>query len=428
MPDIAVRMAHVYKRFRKGQMYDSLRDLIPAFAGRIFSGEFQHRTSDREFWALQDISFEIKRGEAFAIIGPNGAGKSTMLKLLSRIMKPTRGSFQVNGGLSALIEVNAGFHPDLTGRENIYLHGTILGMKRREIKTKLDEIIDFSGLEEFIDTPVKRYSSGMFARLGFAVAAHVNPDVLIVDEVLSVGDTLFRRKCVDRMRQVIQDGATVLFVSHDLKTVADFCTRAMLLDRGHLITIGSPTDVITHYMNRLHEHRANDLNQPLVISNVAVRDETGLCHSFESGQKAWIDIEVSANEPCDKISVGFFLLDENHNVLFATSLERLGHGNVSLKPGDVFKCTFEIDLNLGRGVFYPSANVFRFDTQRLYDRWDAAATINVWTKEDITGAVNCFPKVIAKEFRSNGGSGMVPVHTSALLPASALNCTSDFQS
>ena len=188
MSDVALRMEHVYKKFRKGEVYNSLRDLLPALTGRMFRQQELSESDKREFWALQDVSFEVKRGEAFGIIGHNGAGKSTALKILSRIMKPTKGRMVVNGRLSALIEVAAGFHQDLTGRENIFLNGTILGMTRREIESKLDQIIAFSGIEEFIDTPVKRYSSGMYARLGFSVAAHVDPEVLIVDEVLSVGD------------------------------------------------------------------------------------------------------------------------------------------------------------------------------------------------------------------------------------------------
>ena len=193
MSDVALRMEHVYKKFRKGEVYNSLRDLIPALTGKMFRQQSISKSDKREFWALQDISFEVKRGESLGIIGPNGAGKSTILKILSRIMRPTKGSMIVNGRLSALIEVSAGFHQDLTGRENIYLNGTILGMTKREIDSKIDQIIEFSGIEEFIDTPVKRYSSGMYARLGFSVAAHGDPDVLIVDEVLSVGDFVFQQ-------------------------------------------------------------------------------------------------------------------------------------------------------------------------------------------------------------------------------------------
>src|SRR5580704_8731841 len=187
MSEVAIRMEHVYKKFRKGEVYSSLRDLVPALTGSMFRQQGLNAGDKREFWALQDLSFEVKAGECLGIIGNNGAGKSTTLKILSRIMKPTKGRMIVNGRLSALIEVTAGFHPDLTGMENIFLHGTILGMTKREIQSKLEQIIAFSGIEEFIETPVKRYSSGMYARLGFSVADHVDPEVLIVDEVLSVG-------------------------------------------------------------------------------------------------------------------------------------------------------------------------------------------------------------------------------------------------
>ena len=250
MSDIAIQMDHVYKKFRKGEIYSSLRDLLPALTGQMFRQQELSKTDEREFWAVQDLSLEVKRGEAFGIIGHNGAGKSTALKMLSRIMKPTKGRFVVNGRLSALIEVSAGFHGDLTGRENIFLNGTILGMSRKEIQSKLDQIIAFSGIEEFIDTPVKRYSSGMYARLGFSVAAHVDPDVLIVDEVLSVGDSLFQQKCIQRMREIISSGAAVLFVSHNLKAVAEFCQRCLLLEKGKTVAIGTPDEVIATYLQK----------------------------------------------------------------------------------------------------------------------------------------------------------------------------------
>ena len=211
MSDIAVEVDHVWKKFHKGEFHDSLRDFLPALAKRIVGrGPKRTELEEDDFWAIKDASFQVKKGEVLGIIGPNGAGKSTMLKVLSRILKPNRGRVQVNGRLRALIEIAAGFHPDLTGRENVYLNGTIMGMTRREIAKKFDEIVDFSGIEEFLDTPVKRYSSGMHARLGFAVAAHLNPEVLLVDEILSVGDRVFQAKCYKHMRNLTDTGVTVV--------------------------------------------------------------------------------------------------------------------------------------------------------------------------------------------------------------------------
>lgn len=207
---------------------------------------FQGRSRE-DFWALKDISFEVKQGEALGIIGHNGAGKSTMLKLLTRIMRPTKGIIRTRGRISALIEIGAGFHPEMTGRENVYLNGSILGMTKQEIDRKFDEIVAFAELEKFIDIPVKRYSSGMYARLGFAVAAHVDPEILIIDEVLSVGDTAFQRKCFDRMHQVATQGSTILFVSHNLNALRQLCTRAIVLERGIMAFAGSAADAIEYY-------------------------------------------------------------------------------------------------------------------------------------------------------------------------------------
>lgn len=193
MNTIALTAEHVSKKFRKGESYDSLRDFLPAILKGLKGKKNEISLGKREFWALDDVSFSVQHGEAFGIIGSNGAGKSTILKLLSGIMKPTSGRIFAGGRLSALIEVSAGFHPDLTGRENVFLNGAILGMKRMEVQQRFDQIVEFSGLRDFIDTPVKRYSSGMFARLGFSIAAHVDPDILIVDEVLSVGDFSFKK-------------------------------------------------------------------------------------------------------------------------------------------------------------------------------------------------------------------------------------------
>jgi ABC-type polysaccharide/polyol phosphate transport system ATPase subunit len=208
------------------------------------------RTRSEDFWALRDVSFEVKRGEALGIIGHNGAGKSTILKLLSNITTPTSGEITINGRLAALIEVGSGFHPELTGRENIFLSGSILGMKRREIEAKLDQIIEFAGVREFIDTPVKRYSSGMYVRLGFAIAAHLDADVLLLDEVLAVGDASFQAKCLQRVRELRESGKTIVFISHDLAAVERLCDRVLLMERGRLVAEGEPHEVIAEYQRR----------------------------------------------------------------------------------------------------------------------------------------------------------------------------------
>jgi len=414
MSDIALRMEHVYKLFRKGEVFNSLRDLIPALSGKMFRQRELNGTDRREFWALQDLSFEVRRGEAFGIIGQNGAGKSTALKILSRVMKPTKGQIAVKGRVSALIEVTAGFHQDLTGRENIFLYGTIMGMNRREIATKLDEIIAFSGLEEFIDTPLKRYSSGMNARLGFSVAAHVKPDVLIVDEVLSVGDYAFQRKCVERMKQEIRNGAAVVFVSHNLRDIAEFCRSCVLLEKGRTIATGSAEDVISSYLKRFRLRNAEDANRAaVVISKVTVRDQNGECLRFRSGEKAWIDVELHAHARCSKLSVTLYIMGSEYQPIFDTSTERLGHGNFSLEAGDVYHCTFELDLNLANGIFHPSILVYRYDTQTEYDRWQPASTIHVSSEMDVRGAAHCFPKVIRREVRTASDSSLAVEAVSA---------------
>lgn len=246
---IALELNHVWKKFHRGEFHDSLRDAIPALLkGLAGFGPRQDELSKKDFWALSDIDFKVEEGERLGIIGHNGAGKSTLLKVLSQIIAPNRGFMKVNGRLRALIEVGAGFHGDLTGRENIYLNGAILGMSRQEIDRNFDSIVDFSGVEAFLDTPVKRYSSGMAARLGFAVAAHLDPDILIVDEVLSVGDTQFQKKCLGKMKDVANTGRTVLFVSHNMAAVRQLCSRAILLDHGKLIGDGKTDEITEQYL------------------------------------------------------------------------------------------------------------------------------------------------------------------------------------
>jgi ABC-type polysaccharide/polyol phosphate transport system ATPase subunit len=397
MSDVALRMEQIYKKFRKGEIYNSLRDLIPALTGKMFKGDDLNTKDKREFWALQDINFEVKQGESLGIIGHNGAGKSTALKILSRIMRPTKGRMIVNGRLSALIEVTAGFHPDLTGMENIFLHGTILGMTKREIQSKLEQIIAFSGIEEFIETPVKRYSSGMYARLGFSVAAHVDPEVLIVDEVLSVGDFVFQQKCMDRIRAVIKSGTTVLFVSHNLKAVTEICQRAMLLDHGKILALGETDCVARKYLELGSKPSATLESKVAYISKVRVRDRAGEQATFESGATAWVDVEVTAREKVDKLAVVIWFTDEKDYIIFHTSTERLGYAPFSLQPGGTYKCTFELSLNIAHGTFHLVTEIYRYDIQKSYDRHDPATTVFIGSTTAVGGAVNCFPRLIESE-------------------------------
>ena len=238
-------------RHRKAERYTALRDIIAEKVTGIFRRSYRTLSDDvksEEFWALRDVSFDVRRGEVLGIIGQNGAGKSTLLKVLSRITEPTKGRAELNGRVASLLEVGTGFHPELTGRENIYLNGAILGMSRREIKKKFDEIVAFAQIEQFLDTPVKRYSSGMYVRLAFAVAAHMEPEILIVDEVLAVGDAGFQRRCLGKIGEVASGGRTVLFVSHNMLAVTSLCNRVLLIDKGRIAASGEPSMVVGVYL------------------------------------------------------------------------------------------------------------------------------------------------------------------------------------
>lgn len=253
-----IKVSNLSKRYRIG-LKDKQSDTLIGQISQGLKAPFENLkrlrqlsrfTDDDEsvYWALKDVSFEVKEGEVLGIIGKNGAGKSTLLKILSQITEPTSGKIEIHGRVASLLEVGTGFHPELSGRENIYMNGTILGMTRREIDSKLDEIIDFSGVEKFIDTPVKFYSSGMKVRLGFSVAAHLDPEILIVDEVLAVGDYEFQSKCLGKMKEVANEGRTVLFVSHNLEAVKSLCSRAILLENAKITAHGLPLDIIKGYL------------------------------------------------------------------------------------------------------------------------------------------------------------------------------------
>ncbi len=275
-----VQFEHVSKRFRLGTM-GTLRGTVSALLSRSNAEEDRRSV----LWALRDVSFHVARGEAVGLIGPNGAGKTTTLKLLSNVSQPTTGQIKVSGRVSSLIELGAGFHPELTGRENIFLNGAILGLKRREIERKFDGIVDFCGLERFIETPVKRYSSGMYVRLGFAVAANVEADVLLVDEVLAVGDSEFRQKCLARMDELRAAGTTIIFVSHSMYQVRRLCERAMLLVGGEPRFLGETGEAISTYEKMIQVaaeetrsgdvSRAADVPDAVMVSRVAVQDPAG---------------------------------------------------------------------------------------------------------------------------------------------------------
>lgn len=391
MPEIVLEAHNLSKKFKRGEVHRSLRDFIPALARRAVQGGL----SKEEFWALRDVSFEIEQGEAFAIIGHNGAGKSTMLKHLCGILMPTSGRLSVKGRLSALIEVGAGFHHDLTGRENIYLNGTILGMTRQEIDKKFDAIVAFSELEEFLDTPVKRYSSGMYARLGFAVAVHVDPDILIVDEVLSVGDFLFQRKSVEKMRQVMKAGTTVVFVSHNLRAVADLCPRAMLLEHGTVGAIGPSGAVIKAYMERGSAAAQADETKDAYIAGVTLRDPMGVeAVQFQSKGKMLVQVEIVARRHTDKLAIVIECKDEELYEVFNTSSQRLGSPAFTLEAGERFRATFELTVHLAPGTYHIGVYLYRYDVQREFDQRVPAATFYVRSDVDVRGIVDLEPRVI----------------------------------
>ena len=258
MSDSIIKVENLSKRFiiahQERERYASLRDVMADGVRRIFTKNQHANTSQEEFWALKDLNFEVKRGDRLGIIGRNGAGKSTLLKILSRITEPTKGRVTIDGRVASLLEVGTGFHPELTGRENIFLNGAILGMGRAEIRSKFDEIVAFAEVEKFLDTPVKRYSSGMYVRLAFAVAAHLEPEILIVDEVLAVGDAQFQKKCLGKMEDVsTNEGRTVLFVSHNMSTLKSLCSSILYLNQGKFVSMGKVGPTIKEYLSENKE-------------------------------------------------------------------------------------------------------------------------------------------------------------------------------
>jgi lipopolysaccharide transport system ATP-binding protein len=314
-----IRFAHVSKKYQLGLSRTSLPSVVSGWVKRSLKRPPLERLEERIFWALRDVNFEVKQGESLALVGANGAGKTTILKLLAHITKPTAGKIYAQGKLSALIELGAGFHPDLTGRENIYLNGSILGLNRTMIANHFDEIVAFSELERFIDTPVKRYSSGMVIRLGFAVASCMQPDILLVDEVLAVGDAAFQQKCLKRIHSLIDNGTSIIFVSHNFYLIQAVCNTALYLQRGQVKEYSTTEDVLSLYEQDLHEERARKFEraQPdadagdddIHITQVEVlRGDGSPTEVFYSDQPAQIQIHYQAYKPLGKIHVSVFII------------------------------------------------------------------------------------------------------------------------
>lgn len=294
MNDIAIHVEQLGKRYRlgaNGQQHDTLRDLLADGFQSLFQRNGKSSARRQDFWALRDAGFEIQRGESVGIIGLNGAGKSTLLKILSRIVEPTTGMARIAGRVGALLEVGTGFHAELTGRENIYLYGSILGMSKREMDRKFDAIVEFSGIADFIDTPVKRYSSGMYVRLAFAVAAHLQPEILLIDEVLSVGDLPFQRKCMEFAKGLQQADATILFVSHNMFSIKTMCSRVIYLKQGQVQFDGPTDEGIKHYeedcsLSTLSWTESKPDEWPIIITDFALFDENDQAKKvFEHGER-----------------------------------------------------------------------------------------------------------------------------------------------
>lgn len=347
--DHGIEFDGVWKRFHRGELHDSLRDLVPAIARRLAG---RRRAIDElgedDFWAVRDVSFEVGPGEALGIIGPNGAGKSTILKLISRILRPNRGSCVLKGRLGALIEVAAGFHPDLTGRENVYLQGSIMGMRQGETERKFEEIVEFSGISEFIDTPVKRYSSGMNARLGFSIAAHLDPDVLLVDEVLSVGDMSFQSKAFGRIRELTQQDLAVVVVSHQLDKIASLCTKGIVLDHGEVVYRGPAGDCVAAYVSGSYrEKAARKVDAPIRIHSIRPADD----RPVESGEFARLRItgDVAEGGAGDVLSVGLRVIAAHSGqILFTTSHRTCG---VDLPESGPFEIELDLQMNVPPALY-----------------------------------------------------------------------------
>jgi lipopolysaccharide transport system ATP-binding protein len=387
----SVVFEHVWKKYRRGERHDTLRDLVPSLVSRMVRGRATTLEAS-EFWALMDVSFTVSPGEALGLIGPNGAGKSTMLKVLTKILRPTKGRAFVKGRVGSLIEVAAGFHPDLTGRENVFLQGAIMGMPQAEIARKFDAIVDFAGVEDFITTPVKRYSSGMNARLGFAIAAHFDPDVLLIDEVLSVGDVTFQAKCMARMKALLQSGVPLVFVSHNLTAVVDLCTRALLIDRGGVRYDGRPADAVAEFRRYRPEPTAAAPgaarpDTPIHITGVDLLQPGGESSAlFVTGRGLTVRVRYQATAPVDhpQFAIEFHNADGIYCAGINTRMDERDFGRVD---GAGYVDLVIPKLPLLRGSYSVSAGILDASGMRTYDLHVRAYPFSVLSERPDYGIV-----------------------------------------
>lgn len=381
-----IRFENVSKIYHTGSgTYGTLRDEVASLFRKAVLGRSKDVSSNdnRKLWALRNVSFEVEKGESFGIVGPNGAGKSTILKLLAGITIPTYGHKQVLGRVAPLIELGAGFHPELTGRENVFINGSILGMKQDEIEKKFDSIVAFAELESFVDVPLKKFSSGMYARLAFSVAIHMEPDILLVDEVLAVGDWPFQAKCYERMEQFRKTGTTIVLVSHNLDVVRRICQKTMLLSKGEVKVSGQTAQVIDTYYELFSQDKIGYVScetkaKAANIDNVELLNVSGKENrNFRSGDKALLRYYVTFEKELDSPEFGFFIKRPDQVCLVSTGSRDLGITLDKCKKGTRYRVEFSFEVNLLKGLYHIGVEVRDRNFRDYYDYIDRAITMMV---------------------------------------------------